>query len=115
MVSTSSLRKRRKPEKHCNISHIYTMANGSNPLYFSALVLLLLLTASGTLQTEAAKTLDIYVMDVEGGNATLVVAPSGQAVLIDSGNLNAAARDAGRIVAAVQEAGIRQIDYLITT
>ena len=31
-------------------------------------------------------TLDIYVVDVEGGNATLFVAPSGESLLIDSGN-----------------------------
>ena len=32
------------------------------------------------------KGLDIYVVDVEGGNATLFVSPSGESVLIDSGN-----------------------------
>ena len=38
-------------------------------------------------QTGASKTLDIYVVDVEGGNATLFVSPSGESVLIDSGRL----------------------------
>ena len=67
-------------------------------------------------QTRTAKTLDIYVVDVEGGNATLFVAPSGGSVLIDSGNGGAAAaRDAGRITAAVKDAGLTQIDNLITT
>jgi competence protein ComEC len=67
-------------------------------------------------QTRTAKTLDIYVVDVEGGNATLFVSPSGGSVLIDSGNGGAAApRDAGRIVAAVKDAGLTQIDNLITT
>lgn len=62
------------------------------------------------------KTLDIYVVDVEGGNATLFVAPSGESVLIDSGNPGAAAtRDADRIMAAAKEAGLTQIDHLITT
>ena len=62
------------------------------------------------------KTLDIYVVDVEGGNATLFVAPSGQSVLIDTGNGGAAAsRDADRILAATKDAGITQIDHLITT
>jgi beta-lactamase superfamily II metal-dependent hydrolase len=65
---------------------------------------------------SARKTLDIYVMDVEGGNATLFVSPSGQAVLIDTGNGGAAAaRDSDRIMAAVKDAGISQIDHLITT
>ena len=62
------------------------------------------------------KTLDIYVVDVEGGNATLFVAPSGESVLIDSGNPGpAATRDADRIMAAAKEAGLTQIDHLITT
>ena len=35
---------------------------------------------------QGRKTLDVYVIDVEGGNATLFVAPSGESVLVDSGN-----------------------------
>lgn len=67
-------------------------------------------------QSSGRKSLDIYVVDVEGGNATLFVAPSGQSVLIDSGNGGAAAaRDADRIMAAVKDAGLQQIDHLITT
>ena len=67
-------------------------------------------------QTRTAKTLDIYVIDVEGGNATLFVPPSGESVLIDTGNVGpAAARDAARIQAAMKDAGIQQIDHLITT
>ena len=67
-------------------------------------------------QTRTAKTLDIYVVDVEGGNATLFVSPSGESLLIDSGNAGAAAvRDAERIMAAAKEAGLTQIDHLITT
>ena len=56
-------------------------------------------------QIRAAKTLDIYVIDVEGGNSQLYVSPSGESVLIDSGNGGAgAARDADRIMAAVRDA-----------
>src|SRR3989475_3000823 len=67
-------------------------------------------------QTRTAKTLDIYLIDVEGGNSTLFVAPSGESLLIDTGNGGAAAvRDAERIMAAVKDAGVRQIDHLITT
>ena len=67
-------------------------------------------------QTRTAKTLDIYVIDVEGGNATLFAPPSGESVLIDTGNVGpAAARDAARIQAAMKDAGIQQIDHLITT
>ena len=67
-------------------------------------------------QTRSAKTLDIYVVDVEGGNATLFVSPSGQSLLIDTGNGGmGAARDAGRIFDAAKDAGLSQIDHLITT
>jgi len=67
-------------------------------------------------QTPSGKTLDVYVVDVEGGNATLLVAPSGESVLIDSGNAGAGAvRDAERVMAAAKEAGLSQIDHLVTT
>lgn len=74
------------------------------------------LAAFAAAQTRAAKTLDMYVVDVEGGNATLFVAPSGESLLIDTGNGGTAAvRDAQRILAAASDAGITQIDHLITT
>ena len=61
-------------------------------------------------------TLDIYVVDVEGGNATLFVSPSGESLLMDTGNGGAAAaRDADRIMAAAKDAGLTRIDHLITT
>jgi competence protein ComEC len=70
--------------------------------------------ASG--QARRTQTLDIYVVDVEGGNATLFVSPSGESLLIDTGNAGSAApRDAGRIMAAARDAGITRIDHLITT
>ena len=68
------------------------------------------------LSAQTRTTLDIYVVDVEGGNATLFVAPSGESLLIDTGNGGAAAaRDGDRIMAAVKDAGLSQIDRLITT
>jgi len=74
------------------------------------------LAAPGLAQTRAARPLEIYVIDVEGGNATLFVTPSGETVLIDTGNGGAAAaRDAGRIVEAAKAAGVTKIDHLITT
>ncbi len=85
-----------------------------------SLVLIFALSLSALLPIAQAQTekttLNIYVIDVEGGNATLFVAPSGQSVLIDTGNGGAAAtRDADRIMAAVKDAGLTQIDNLITT
>jgi hypothetical protein len=66
---------------------------------------------------QTRTTLDIYVVDVEGGNATLFVAPSGQSLLIDTGNVapEAAIRDAGRIMLAARDAHLTQIDNLIIT
>jgi competence protein ComEC len=76
------------------------------------LVLLACFAAFGAV----SKTLDIYVIDVEGGNATLFVSPSGESLLIDTGNGGAAsARDVGRIMAAMKDAGVQQLDHLITT
>ena len=34
---------------------------------------------------QASKTLDIYFIDVEGGQSTLIVTPAGQVMLIDAG------------------------------
>jgi competence protein ComEC len=67
--------------------------------------------------SQTRTTLDIYVVDVEGGNATLFVAPSGESVLIDTGNVapEAAIRDAERVAAAARDARLTQIDTLITT
>jgi competence protein ComEC len=68
------------------------------------------------LSAQVRTTLDIYLVDVEGGNATLFVAPSGESLLIDTGNGGAAAaRDGDRIMAAVKDAGLSQIDHLVTT
>ena len=63
------------------------------------------------------KTLEVYVIDVEGGNATLFVSPNRESLLIDTGNAGAIAapRDAGRIVDAIKDAGLTQIDHLIIT
>jgi beta-lactamase superfamily II metal-dependent hydrolase len=81
-----------------------------------ALLTITLVVCSVSGQSRNDRPLDIYVVDVEGGNAVLFVTPAGESVLIDSGNGGAAAaRDADRIMAAVREAGIKQIDHLITT
>jgi competence protein ComEC len=61
----------------------------------------------------AKDTLDIYVIDVEGGKAMIVQSPSGQTMVIDGGMPND--RDLGRVSAAAQALGIKQFDvHLIT-
>lgn len=61
------------------------------------------------------KTLDIYLIDVEGGQATLFVTAQHQSLLIDTGWAGHASRDAHRIVAAAKLAGLSKIDYVIIT
>ena len=75
-----------------------------------------LLVAVAFAQRQTTNALNIYLIDVEGGNAQLYVTPSGASVLIDAGNGGAgAARDADRIMAAVKDAGLSRIDRVITT
>src|ERR1700722_20088895 len=73
-----------------------------------------------------AKTLDIYFIDVEGGQSTLLVTPKGESLLIDTGWAGngtpgskpgepSQSRDARRIVGAARDAGIKQIDYALIT
>jgi beta-lactamase superfamily II metal-dependent hydrolase len=64
---------------------------------------------------QAAKTLDIYAIDTEGGQAVLLVSPSGQSFLIDTGFGANTDRDPNRIVAAAKAAGVKKIDYLLIT
>src|SRR5438132_10713562 len=62
-----------------------------------------------------AGTLHAYFIDVEGGQSTLMVAPSGQTLLIDTGYPGRDGRDPDRIMAAVRDAHVTRIDYLIVT
>jgi competence protein ComEC len=73
--------------------------------------LTILLALVGQLSLHAAKTLDIYFIDVEAGSATLIVSPSGQSMLIDTGSPSMAGRD----VAAIEAAGLKQLDYALIT
>ena len=76
------------------------------------MILVLLLAAA---LPAAKKSVEMYFIDVEGGQATLVVAPSGESMLIDAGWPGYNGRDAGRIVAAAKAAGVKKIDYLMVT
>jgi competence protein ComEC len=83
--------------------------------------------SAGLAPAKAAdpKTLDIYFIDVEGGQATLIVTPDRHSLLIDTGWAGDGtgyrpgdphkARDANRIVAAARDAGVSQIDYVLIT
>lgn len=63
----------------------------------------------------ASDTLNIYFVDVEGGQATLIVTPAGESMLVDAGWPGFEGRDAERIARAARQAGVKQIDYMLTT
>ena len=62
-----------------------------------------------------SKPLRIYFIDVEGGQATLFVTPTGQSLLVDTGWPGFNGRDADRIISAAKDAGISKIDYVLIT
>jgi beta-lactamase superfamily II metal-dependent hydrolase len=78
-----------------------------------AVLPLLVLSAASLL--PAARNLEIYFIDVEGGQATLIVSPSKQSMLVDAGWPGLNSRDANRIAAAAKKAGVKEIDYLVIT
>ena len=61
------------------------------------------------------KTLRITFVDVEGGQATLLVSPSGASMLVDTGWPGFEGRDAKRIAEAAKSFGLKQIDYVVIT
>ncbi len=78
-------------------------------------IFLLLLAMSVFAHAKASKPLQIYFVDVEGGQATLLVSPSGQSMLIDTGWPGFNGRDANRIADAAKAAGVTHIDYVLIT
>src|SRR5947207_1881833 len=94
--------------RHLSFSTITVMRN-------VPAIRLLVLGVALAVTAHAAKTLDIYFIDVEGGQSTLVVAPSGQTLLIDTGYAGNSGRDAIRIAAAAKAAGVKKIDTLLIT
>jgi len=80
---------------------------------FFSVLMCFALVLTFAVSLRAADTLDIYVIDVEGGKAMIVQNPSGQSMVIDGGMPND--RDLGRVSAVANELGIKQFDvYLIT-
>lgn len=64
---------------------------------------------------QASGHLVAYTIDVEGGQSTLFVGPSGGSLLVDTGWGGNDGRDALRIQAAMKDAGISQIDHVFIT
>lgn len=86
-----------------------------SPRSFGVLLTFVLALLFSGVGVAAAGNLRIYFIDVEGGQATLLVAPSGQSLLVDTGWPDNSNRDANRISEAVNDAGLKQIDYVLIT
>lgn len=76
-----------------------------------SILFLFLLTVASSL----AKDLKLYFIDVEGGQATLIVTPKGESLLVDTGWPGFNGRDADRIQAVAKKAGVKVIDWLLIT
>lgn len=81
-------------------------------MLFRLTAVAVLIVSMGLPQT---RRLDIYFLDVEGGQSTLIVTPERQSLLIDTGYPGRNGRDPGRIMAAVRDAHLDRIDYLLIT
>ena len=88
------------------------MSRGSFPAV--ALLMALVCFPHGS-QAGASNSLKMYFIDVEGGQATLFVTPTGESMLVDTGWPGFNGRDADRIVAAAKGAGLSKIDYVLIT
>ena len=82
---------------------------------FATLLILIFASAPSFAQTKSNQ-LQIYFIDVEGGQSTLFVTPAGSSLCSSTrdgpGNNG---RDADRIVAAAKIAGLTKIDYVLIT
>ncbi len=82
---------------------------------FCALAIAGCLALTPATLARGAKPLEIYFIDVEGGQATLIVDPRGPSLLVDTGWPNFDGRDARRILSAAKAAGLKRLDYVLIT
>src|SRR5918999_6164875 len=79
----------------------------------SLLIVLAVCALPSHSSAQAGKSLDIYFIDTEGGQATLYISPAGQSLLVDAGN--AGERDLNRILEVLKLAGVKQLDHFWLT
>lgn len=70
-----------------------------------------LLAVATVAQPQDRDTLDIYVLDTEGGEAVLYIAPTGETMLFDTGR----EETFDRIHALVEQEGVGVLDYVIVS
>jgi beta-lactamase superfamily II metal-dependent hydrolase len=82
----------------------------------AAVAALMLLALAGTgEQASTGKGLQIEFIDVEGGQATLIVSPANESILVDAGWPGFNSRDADRIAEAAKRLGVSRLTYLVVT
>ena len=59
--------------------------------------------------------MQIYFVDVEGGQATLFISPDEHSLLIDTGWPGNNGRDADRVSGLAKQAGLKEIDTVVIT
>ena len=79
------------------------------------LIVLVLLLPPALSERQRVEGLDIYFIDVEGGQATLFVTPSGESMLVDAGYAGLGDRDLNRVLDTIRQAGLIRLDYLLVT
>jgi beta-lactamase superfamily II metal-dependent hydrolase len=84
-------------------------------MFAASLGLSLGLFAGAAPAPESHKALQIYFIDVEGGQSTLFVTPEGKSLLIDTGWTGNSGRDADRIAVAAKDAKISKVDFVLIT
>jgi competence protein ComEC len=81
----------------------------------SLLAAVLLMLSGAHVARAASNGLQVYFIDVDGGQSTLFVNPAGKSLLIDTGWSGNDGLDAKRIAAAAKDAGISKIDFVLLT
>jgi beta-lactamase superfamily II metal-dependent hydrolase len=81
----------------------------------ASLALALLSSAWAFTSPDSKEPLHIFFVDIEGGQATLLVTPDQHGLPIDTGWPGSNGRDADRIVAVAGKAGISKIDEVLIT
>jgi len=95
------------------IHHLLRISRRVNLVWLAVSAFLIALPA--VLAAQMPNHLLIYSIDVEGGQATLLVSPTGGSLLVDTGWPGNDGRDAKRIQTAMQDAGIKRIDHVLLT
>src|SRR5215471_14189982 len=98
-----------------NPSNLRAFARFAQSTFPALSVLAFALLVPALSANAQSKDLVIYAVDVEGGQATLFVAPGGGSLLVDTGWPGNSGRDAERIKAAMKDAGISKIDKVLIT